>query len=49
VSSDFPGTLNKRGNTFAFTGGNGAVKVTLDAASGDISVVRGGKVTAEKP
>jgi len=49
VTSDFPGTLNKRGNTFSFTGGVDAVQLKLDAASGDINVVKTGKALAEKP
>jgi hypothetical protein len=49
VESDFPGTLNKRGNTFAFTGGPDAVELKLDAASGDITVRKAGKALAEKP
>lgn len=48
VTSDFPGTLNKRGNTFSFSGGPQAVQLKLDAASGDISVVKAGPVSAEK-
>jgi DUF4097 and DUF4098 domain-containing protein YvlB len=38
VLCDFPGTLNSRGQTFAFSGPQGSAELTVETASGDIQV-----------